>query len=92
MIEGGLLDEIGALLGRHAPSARAFGSVGYKQLVPFVRGEQSLEDATREAYLATRTYARKQRNWFRGEPGFSRRMSSEEALADIAAIEGAVRG
>jgi tRNA dimethylallyltransferase len=90
MIASGMLDEIRSLLERYDPAVRAFGSVGYKQLVPHVQGLVSLAAAKREAYLSTRTYARKQRNWFRGEPGFERRMSPADVL-EASTFEALVR-
>jgi tRNA A37 N6-isopentenylltransferase MiaA len=40
-------------------------------VLSFVRGEMSLEDTKREIRKSTRTYARRQRTWFKGEPGVS---------------------
>lgn len=93
MLAGGLVEEMRALLSLHPKDARAFGSVGYKQLLPHVLGERGLAEARLDAYTATRTYARRQRNWFRGELGFERKLSLDEALRPdtLRAIERAVR-
>lgn len=67
MLEAGWVDEVRALMTRW-PAARALDSVGYRQIVEHVRGETDLEEASRRAYQATRTYTRRQRTWFKGEP------------------------
>lgn len=69
MLARGWLDEVRALEARWGPSVRAFGSVGYRQMLCHVRGEQSLQRAVDEAIRATWVYARRQRTWFRSEPG-----------------------
>ena len=94
MLALGFVEEIRGLLARYPATARGFGSVGYKQMVPHVEGHVSLDEALRDAYFATRTYARKQRNWFRGEPCFARWLPSSEILEPphFDAIRQAVRG
>jgi len=39
-------------------------AIGYKELLPFLRGEQSLAEATEALKLATRRYAKRQMTWF----------------------------
>ena len=69
MIARGLVDEVRSLLARWPPGARAFGSVGYREIVAHLAGEASL-DASREAIVrSTWVYTRRQRTWFRSEPG-----------------------
>ncbi len=68
MLRGGLVDEVRVLLERWPRSARAFGSVGYKQMVAHILDDVSLADTRRAMQKATRVYARRQRTWFAGEP------------------------
>lgn len=72
MLDAGWLDEIRALLAAWGPRVRAMGSVGYRQLIPHITEAQPLEEAVAAARKATRVYARRQRTWFRGEPGMER--------------------
>lgn len=72
MLEAGLVDEVRALLARWPRSARAFGSVGYKEVVAHVLDGVSLDDTRRAMTKATRVYARRQRTWFSGEPRVDR--------------------
>jgi tRNA dimethylallyltransferase len=71
MMQQGLLDEVRALRARgdlHAgmPSIRL---IGYRQLWAHLEGQCTLEEAVRQAIVATRQYARRQLTWLRAEPG-----------------------
>ena len=66
MVERGLLDEVERLLPRLGRTAAQ--AVGYKELIPVVRGERSLEDGIADAKAATRRLARRQRAWVRRDP------------------------
>lgn len=83
MIGAGWLDEVRALMARW-PGARALDSVGYRQIVEHVRGETDLDEAKRRAYQATRTYTRRQRTWFKGEPTPVNWLSADALLQDAA--------
>lgn len=65
MLESGLLDEAERNApGFHTalPSAKAIGAA---EMVAHVRGEMALADAREAVVVATRQYAKRQRNWFR---------------------------
>jgi tRNA dimethylallyltransferase len=65
----GLIAEARALLDEGIPpTARPFGSLGYRQALEHLRGERG-EEATRDLIVReTRQYARRQLIWFRKEP------------------------
>ncbi len=66
MLAAGLLDEVAALadrLGRTAAQA-----VGYKELLPVVAGERSLEEGRAQALAATLAVAGNQRTYWRRDP------------------------
>lgn len=89
MLARGFVDEVRGLLERWPREARAFGSVGYREVVELLAGERSLEE-TREAIVrASHIYARRQRTWFRSEPGVDGRY--DLGLTPIDAIEREVR-
>jgi tRNA dimethylallyltransferase len=67
MFAAGLIEETRALLGRHSPTARPFGTIGYKEAAAVVRGELSEADAIAETRRRTRAYAKRQRTWLRAE-------------------------
>lgn len=66
MFNGGLPDEIRALLRNSVPrAARPFGALGYRQCVQHLDGECTLDDAIESTALHTRRYAKRQLTWFR---------------------------
>ena len=66
MVSAGLVAEVTALLERgydeHSPGMK---TVGYAELVPYLRGQTTLEAAVDAIQRATRGYARRQITWFR---------------------------
>jgi tRNA dimethylallyltransferase len=66
MLEAGLVSEVKRLLAKgydeHTPGMK---TVGYAELIPYLRGESTLEAATDAIQRATRQYARRQATWFR---------------------------
>lgn len=66
MLEAGLEEETRRLLaeGVFEVNRTAAQAIGYKELLPFLRGEQSLAEATEALKLATRRYAKRQMTWF----------------------------
>jgi tRNA dimethylallyltransferase len=68
MFETGLVEETKALLDKYGNAARPFASLGYKQVVPLLRGEIDRKAAQLAAQQAHRNYAKRQMTWFRREP------------------------
>jgi tRNA dimethylallyltransferase len=70
MVAAGFLDEVRALrargLGADAPGLRA---VGYREMLACVEGRLAPEAALAATVRATRRLAKRQRTWFRREPG-----------------------
>ena len=66
MFEGGLLEEVRALLaGGVAREAWPLSAIGYRQALAVVEGRLGTEDAIAETARATRNYAKRQLTWFR---------------------------
>ena len=86
MLSAGLVDEVRALLERYPDSARAFGSVGYKEVVAHLRDGVTLDETRRLIRKATRVYARRQRTWLRSDPSVDR-VSTAHALLNGAERE-----
>ncbi|MEZ4256086.1 MAG: tRNA (adenosine(37)-N6)-dimethylallyltransferase MiaA [Polyangiales bacterium] len=80
MLERGLETEVRSLRRTVPEDAKPFGSVGYRQMLDFVEDRSDLATARTEAIRATRTYARRQRTWFRGEPGIHWRTDANTLL------------
>ena len=69
MFAQGLADEVRGLLESGVPAdAQAMKAIGYKELVPFVRGEAAFEETDYLLKLNTRHYAKRQLTWMRREP------------------------
>lgn len=66
MLDIGLLDEVRALEaeGIFDRSRTAVGAIGYKELLGYMRGECTLEEASETLKTATRRYAKRQCTWF----------------------------
>lgn len=71
MIEAGLVEEVRRLMaaGHLCPGSTAEQAIGYRQLLPYLAGECSLEAAGEEIKTATRRYAKRQMTWFRRTEG-----------------------
>jgi len=66
MMAAGLPEEVRALLDRGVPPrATALQAIGYKELLPALAGERTLEEAAEEIKLRSRQYAKRQLTWLR---------------------------
>ncbi len=69
MVEQGLLEELQGLLAQGIPeNATSMQAIGYKELLGYIRGECSLEQAKELLKQSSRRYAKRQRTWFRRNP------------------------
>ncbi len=69
MISNGLEKEVRSLLDTGLnPSCVSLQAIGYKEMVPYVRGEISLEEAAYQIKLRTRHFAKRQFTWYKREP------------------------
>ncbi|MBQ4585447.1 MAG: tRNA (adenosine(37)-N6)-dimethylallyltransferase MiaA [Clostridia bacterium] len=66
MLEEGLLDEARSLFekGYLDKQYTASGAIGYKEFIPYLEGNASLESCVEELKLSTRHYAKRQLTWF----------------------------
>ena len=64
MLENGLVEEARRVL-RTDAGATVLQAIGYKELLPYLRGECSLEQAVQTLKTETRHYAKRQLSWFR---------------------------
>ena len=66
MFEGGLVDEVRALLGRGlADNSTASQAIGYKEVMTALDGRCSMEEAREEIKARSRRYAKRQLSWLR---------------------------
>ena len=69
MFDGGLIDEVKALVARGFREAAAMRSVGYVEALGVVEGRLTLQAAVDVAAQRTRHYAKRQLTWFKREAG-----------------------
>jgi tRNA dimethylallyltransferase len=66
MLQAGLVQEVQDLLAKgYSPNLPTFSAIGYRQIILFLRGEKSLEEAVRLIKQQTRVFVRRQANWFK---------------------------
>lgn len=77
MIENGLIFETSSLLERgFSADSQALKSVGYSEVISFLKGEVELAEAVEKIKTNTRRYAKRQITWFKRWP-FSKKLSPE---------------
>lgn len=67
MLDSGALDEVAAMRDRYDPTLPSCRAIGVPELMRYVQGEISLDEARTLATIATRQYAKRQRTWFRSK-------------------------
>jgi tRNA dimethylallyltransferase len=68
MISMGLVDEIKQLVGQgYGSDIRRLKSLGYREMLDYVEGTKSLEEAIELMKMFTRRYAKRQLTWFKGD-------------------------
>jgi len=82
MWQAGLVAEVRELAGRGLRQGRtASRALGYAQVLRFLAGEWTQEQAAAETARATRRFARRQESWFRRDPRISWLPADEPGLA-----------
>ncbi len=68
MLQQGLVEEVRGLLNEGIPaSCQAMKAIGYKEIVPLLQGEATMEETVYLLKLNTRHYAKRQLTWMRRE-------------------------
>jgi len=95
MLNAGLIDEVNVLMDIDGfLTSTASAAIGYKELYPYIRGEESIEDALFKIKQNTTRYAKRQLTWFRrnkemnwlyidGEGGFDAVMDEAANLVSL---------
>ncbi len=98
MFARGLVDEVRALYAAgYGPTLRPLQAIGYREVGQLLAGRISEGEARAAIWVATRRYAKRQRTWFRAEPGLvwveaqDRKGALDEASKLLSAPEGATR-
>jgi tRNA dimethylallyltransferase len=67
MFQAGLVAEVEKLLEHYSRTAHAFKAIGYRQVVEYLEGKRSLDDAVEDIKRESRRYAKRQTTWFRSD-------------------------
>lgn len=93
MMDQGLEEEVRRLLDRGVPlESTALQAIGYKEMVQYIRGAISREEALGQIKLASRHYVKRQLTWFKREKearwvdlsAFSAEKEARDAILDLA--------
>lgn len=68
MLKTGLIDETKALLNKHGRIPNLINTIGYQEMISYLDGELTLEEAIDKLKQNTRRYAKRQLTWFRKNP------------------------
>jgi tRNA dimethylallyltransferase len=68
MFQAGIIDETKYLLKKHGRIPNLVCTIGYKEIIGYLDGEYSVEDAAEKLKQNTRRYAKRQLTWFRKNP------------------------
>lgn len=68
MIEQGLVNETKNLLAKHGRISNIINTIGYREILSYLDGELTLEEAKDKLKQNTRNYAKRQLTWFRKNP------------------------
>jgi tRNA dimethylallyltransferase len=69
MVKNGLIDEVKKLIGYR--DSNALKTVGYREIIEYLDGKMSLENAIDRIKQHTRNYAKRQLTWFRNRGGYA---------------------
>lgn len=87
MMRDGLAGEVEHLLKSGVPEdAQSMQGIGYKEMIPCIRGRVSLNDAADEIRLRTRQYAKRQMTWFRADERVRRLDATQGEKAMLGAL------
>src|SRR5699024_4303079 len=67
MLDEGLLVEVKQLLQQGLENTQAMKAIGYKEFIPYFKGDISKEEAIRILKRNSRRYAKRQYTWFKNK-------------------------
>ncbi len=70
MLDQGAIEEVEAMRDRYDPSFPSCKAIGVPELMGYLDGRMTLDEAREKATIATRQFAKRQRTWFRARMKF----------------------
>lgn len=87
MMEGGLLEEVERTYKKYGENLKKVNIIGYAELIRFIDGEISLEQAVEDIKQNSRRYAKRQFTWFKNQGDYLwynlDKMTEEEIMNDV---------
>ena len=84
MFEHGLEDEVKGIINDYGTELQALGAIGYKEMLPYLKGDISKEETISVISQSSRRYAKRQLTWFRNKMnGVWYDTRSESLLDDV---------
>lgn len=71
MVEMGIIEETKNLIAKHGRIGNIVDTIGYKEILTYLDGEATLEEALDKLKQHTRNYAKRQLTWFRRNPNLA---------------------
>ena len=66
MVSAGFVTEVETLLSKgYAPDLPTFSAIGYQEIIDYILGKTTLEEAVKIIKRRTRKFVRRQANWFK---------------------------
>ncbi|MCJ1777619.1 tRNA (adenosine(37)-N6)-dimethylallyltransferase MiaA [Mammaliicoccus sciuri] len=84
MLQRGLLREVSNLVEKGYQDSQSMQAIGYKELVPVVKGEIDIETSTEQIKQNSRRYAKRQMTWFKNKMNVTWFQRDKQSLTEIA--------
>jgi tRNA dimethylallyltransferase len=83
MLAAGFVDEVRRLLAQgYSPDLPTLSAIGYREISAYIRGEISLDEAVIQMKRITRTFVRRQANWFKASDPQIHWFNVNQAIVD----------
>lgn len=87
MMEAGLLEEVKTAYQKYGNNLKKINIIGYSEVIRYIDGEISLEQATEDIKQNSRRYAKRQFTWFKNQGSYLwydlDKMTEEEIVNDV---------
>jgi len=84
MLAAGFVVEVESLLSRgYAPDLPTFSAIGYQEIIDYLQGKTTLEEAVTIIKRRTRQFVRRQANWFKEDDPNIQWFTDESPIAEI---------
>lgn len=84
MLERGLLQEVSNLVDKGYENSQSMQAIGYKELIPVVKGDIEIEIAKEQIKQNSRRYAKRQMTWFKNKMDVTWFQRDKQTLQEIA--------